>query len=123
MQTTDFVATVFDGESHPDKATVAFTMALKAAEKGHSATIILMAQAVHLGKPGGAAGLDIGAPFRPVADLMSDYLEQGGTIAVCGACMKHNGLAESDLDDRFPVINADDVVDLVMNARGGLQVT
>lgn len=30
MQTTDFVATVFDGTSNPNKVTVTFTMALNA---------------------------------------------------------------------------------------------
>lgn len=37
VQTTDYVATVFDGKSNPAKVTVTFTMALNAALKGHSA--------------------------------------------------------------------------------------
>ena len=49
MQTTDFVATVFDGTSNPNKVTVTFTMALNALLKGHTATIILMVDAVQLG--------------------------------------------------------------------------
>ena len=123
IETTDFVATLFDGESNPDKATVAFTMALKALEKGHSATVILMAAAVHLGQPDAATGLDIGEPFRPLPDLMKDYLESGGRVVVCGACMKHNELAADQMDSRFAVIDAGGVIDLVMTARGGLQIT
>lgn len=46
MQTTDFVATIFDGRSNPNKVTVTFIMALNALLKGHTATIILMVEAV-----------------------------------------------------------------------------
>ncbi|WP_256859515.1 hypothetical protein [Burkholderia cenocepacia] len=49
MQTTDFVATIFDGRSNPNKVTVTFIMALNALLKGHTATIILMVEAVELG--------------------------------------------------------------------------
>lgn len=123
VQTTAFVATLFDERNNPDKVTVAFTMGNKALEKGHTATVILMAQAVHLGKPGQADGLDIGAPFKPVPDLLAGFLEKGGTVAVCKSCMEHNGLSPADLDPRFPVITADDVIDLMMGATGSLQIT
>ena len=92
MQTTDFVATVFDGKSNPNKVTVTFTMALNALLKGHTATIILMVEAVELGKPGAATGMDIGKPFEPVASLLDKFLEKGGRIVICGACMIHNGM-------------------------------
>jgi predicted peroxiredoxin len=120
---TDYVGTLFDERGNPDKVTVAFTMGNKALEKGHSATVILMAQAVHLGVPGRADGMDIGAPFKPVPDLLAGFLEKGGTVAVCKSCMEHNGLSADQLDTRFPVITADDVIDLVMAARGSLQIT
>lgn len=123
MQTTDFVGTLFDEKTNPDKVTVAFTMALKAVSKGHSATVILMAAGVHMGRPGYADDMDIGAPFRPVADLMKDYLDSGGNVVVCGSCMEHNGLSREQIDPRFEIITADGVIDLVMNAKGNLQIT
>src|SRR5690606_3203550 len=52
-----FVGTLFDGHGNPDKVTVAFTMALNARLKGHDTTLILMAEAVHLGRPE-AIGID-----------------------------------------------------------------
>ena len=123
MQTTDFVATVFDGTSNPEKVTVTFTMALNASLKGHTATIILMVEAVELGKPGASTGMDIGKPFEPVADLMAKYIEKGGRIAICGACMIHNGMSAEQMDSRFEIITAPDVIELLMNAKGSLQVT
>ena len=123
MQTSDFVATVFDGTSNPEKVTVTFTMALNALLKGHTATIILMVHAVELGKPGAAAGMDIGKPFEPVADLLAKYIEKGGRIAICGACMIHNGMAAEQMDPQFEIITAPDVVELLMASKGSLQVT
>ena len=123
MKTTDFVATVFDGTGNPNKVTVTFTMALNALLKGYTATIILMVEAVELGKPGAAAGMDIGKPFEPVADLLARYLDKGGRVAICGACMIHNGMNAEQIDPRFEVISAPDVIELLMNAKGSLQVT
>ena len=123
MQTTAFVATIFDGKSNPNKVTVAFTMALNALKKGHSATIILMVEAVELGKPGATDGMDIGAPFEPVSDLLEKYRAAGGKIAICGACMKHNGMSAEDMDPAYEIITAPDVIDLLMNAEGSLQIT
>jgi len=122
MQRTDFVATLFHGRDDPARVTVAFTMALAALGKGHSATLVLMVDAVHLGRPGATDGMDIGKPFDPVSVQLAKYLELGGRIALCGACMAHNGLAAADMDPRFEVIAGPDVIDLLMGARGALQV-
>lgn len=120
---TDFVSTLFDGHSNTDKVTVAFTMAVNALAKGHSATIILMAQAVELGKPDATHDIDIGAPFKPVKELLESYLAQGGRIAVCSSCMIHGGFTAEDMDPKFSIINAPDVIDLLMAAKGSLQIT
>lgn len=123
IKTTDYVGTLFDNDSNPNKITVAFTMAAKAAEKGHSATIILMVDAVHLALPNALDNIDIGAPFKPAGEMLEAFMSQGGQVAVCGACMTHNGVEESAIDNRFIVISANDVIDLVMNAKGSLQLT
>ncbi len=123
MKTSDFVATLFDAQANLGKVTVAFTMALNALLKGHSATLILMVDAVDLGVPGAAKGMDIGKPFEAVADLMKKYLDHGGRIAVCGACMLHHGMTAAQMDPRFEVISAPDVIELLMNAKGSLQIT
>lgn len=123
MQQTEFVATVFDGISNPNKVTVVFTMALNALLKGHTATIILMVEAVGLGKPGATVGVDIGRPFEPVSDLLQKYMDLGGHIGICASCMIHNGMVAKEMDSRFEVITAPDVIDLVMGAKGSLQVS
>ena len=123
IKTTDYVGTLFDNKTtNPNKITLAFTMAGKALEKGHSATVILMVDAVHLALPNALDDVDIGAPFEPAGKLLEAFIEKGGQVLVCGACMKHNGVDESKIDTRFDVISGDDVVELLMSAKGSLQL-
>lgn len=119
----DYVTTLFEGHSQPNKVTIAFTLAVNALNKGHSATIVLMLNAVELGKPGAMMDINIGQPFEPVANLLTCFLDKGGTLAVCKSCLLHNGLTEADIDTRFPIITGGDVVDLVMAAKGTMQIT
>ena len=120
--TTDYVGTLFDNESNPNKITLAFTMAGVALKKGHSASVILMVEAVHLALPNALEHIDIGAPFEPAGKLLEAFIEKGGNVLVCSACMKHNGINESAIDNRFAIISGDDVVELLMNAKGSLQL-
>ncbi len=123
MRTTDFVVTLFEGKANPNNLTVAVVMGLNALKQGHSATLILMVEAVELGKPGATEGIDIGAPFKEVGGQLEEYLELGGQVCICNACLIHNGFSPEDMDPRFELINAPDVVTLLMNAKGSLQIT
>ena len=122
VTTADYVSTLYHGQGNPDKVTIALTMALAARRKGHTACLILMAEGVTLGLPGATGGINIGAPFEPAADLLAEYLGLGGRVAVCKSCMLHTGLEASQMDRRFEIITAPDVIDLVMGAKGSLQV-
>lgn len=123
MKQTDFVVTLFEGKENPDNLTVAVVMALNAIKQGHSATIILMVKAVALGQPGAANGVDIGAPFPEVGGQLEAFLDLGGQVCVCNSCMEHNGFRPEQMDPRYVLINAPDVVSLLMGAKGSLQIT
>ena len=122
MKQTDFVVTLFEGKENPDNLTVAVVMALNAIKQGHSATIILMVKAVALGQPGAANGVDIGAPSE-VGGQLEAFLDLGGQVCVCNSCMEHNGFRPEQMDPRYVLINAPDVVSLLMGAKGSLQIT
>lgn len=123
MQSAEFVATLFDGPANPAKVTVAFTMALNAVQKGHGAMVLLMVDAVALGQPGAAEGIDVGAPFEPVADLLARFRAGGGRIGICKSCMIHNGFTAEQMAPDCEIITAPEVIDLLMAARGSLQIT
>lgn len=123
MKTTDFVATLYEGANNPNKVTVAFTMGLTALEKGYSATLILMVDAVYLAYPHATQLINIGEPFKPVEELLEAFLAKGGTIAVCKSCMVHNRIEAHEIDSCFPIITAPEVIDLQMAAKGTMQVS
>ncbi|MFE3839033.1 DsrE family protein [Pseudogemmobacter sonorensis] len=123
MQSADFVATLFDGRANPAKVTVAFTMALNALQKGHGAMVLLMVEAVELGLPGATEGIDVGKPFEPVPDLLEKFLGGGGRIGICKSCMIHNGYTAGQMVEGYEIVTAPEVIDLMMAAKGSLQIT
>ncbi len=122
-KTYDYVGTVFDNESNPNKVTVALTMANKAVNAGYSAVIILMIDAVTLACPNKFDTIDIGAPFKPAKQLLESFLAKGGDVLVCESCRVHQNISKDMVDSRFGYINGDGVIELVMNAKGSLQVS
>lgn len=123
IQAADFITTIFDGKRNPNKVTVTFTMALNAVLKAHSSMVILMVEAVELGIPGATQGMDIGQPFEPVSQLLESYINQGGRVGICVSCMLHNGFTAEQMDPRFEMITAPEVIDLLMQSKGSLQIT
>jgi predicted peroxiredoxin len=123
MKTADFVTTLFDGKSNLVKATMAFGSAYHALMKGHSALVILMADAVELGPSGAMDGIHIGHPFPALDEIVQKLLAGGGRVAVCGACMIHNGFKAEDMAPGYEIINPPDVVDLLMAAKGTFPIT
>lgn len=122
MENPDLLITLTAHERDANNVTIAFTMASKALEKGYQPEIILLSDAIHIAEKGYADKIDIGAPFKPVSELLSNYLEQDGRLSVCGACMQHNGVGEEDVVKGATVITADYVVDALMNAEKTLQL-
>ena len=123
MKQTDLQDTLNQVTDKPNNLTVAVVMGVNALKQGHSASIILMVHAVALGQPGAANGVDIGAPFPEVGGQLEEFLKLGGQVCICNACMEHNGFQADQMDPRYVLINAPDVVRLLMGAKGSLQIT
>lgn len=122
MENIDLLVTLTQHERDSNNVTIAFTMGLKAAQRGHDVQLILLSDAVHLASNGYADKIDIGAPFEPIAKLLPAFLEAGGKLKVCSACMIHNDVEENTLVEGSEVIDADYVVDAVMAAKKSLQL-
>lgn len=121
MNNIDLLITLTQEKNDENNVTIAFTMGLKALEKGYSVEMILLSNAVALGKKE-ITKIDIGAPFKGLEELIPAYFENGGVLKVCKACMAHNGVKEEELDKRAIVIQADDVIDSLMGAKKSLQL-
>lgn len=122
MSYADLLITLTAHENDENNVTIAFTMGMKALEKGHKVDIMLLSNGIHIAEKGYADKIDIGEPFKPIKDLLPAFLEQGGKLKVCSACMEHNGVSKDAIVEGSEIITADDVIDGIMNIEKTLQL-
>lgn len=90
------VISLCTGLEDAEKVTVAFLVAVGAAETGRETLIFLTKEAVRLAVPGIATGTACeGCP--PLADLMKRYEAAGGRYFVCPICFNTKQLSADDL--------------------------
>ncbi len=118
----DFVITLSHASSSDKHVTLAFTLGLKSLEKGYKTAIILLLEGVHIAQQGCVDDMDIGEPFLPVKDMLEVYLDNGGQLLVCGSCWKHDRIPDAERLAGAAMITADNVIDLLMNAKSTIQL-
>jgi predicted peroxiredoxin len=90
------VISLTTGLEDSEKVTVAFLVAVGAAESGRPTLMFLTKEAVRLVLPGTAIGVACdGCP--PIPDLMKRYEAAGGRYYVCPICFKAKQLDETKL--------------------------
>ena len=94
------------GDEKPDKASIPFVLANAALAMDVKATVVLQANAVVVAKKGFADTIPASGGFPPMKKLVSDFVELGGIIWVCGPCIKERGIDPSDLIDGAEVTAA-----------------
>ncbi len=90
------VISLTTGLEDPEKVTVAFLVAVGAAESGRPTLMFLAKEAVRLALDGTAAGVACeGCP--PLADLVKRYEAAGGRYYVCPICFNAKKLSAGSL--------------------------
>ena len=90
------VISLSTGLEDAEKVTVAFLVAVGAAESGRETLIFLTKEAVRLAVPGVATGTACdGCP--PLTELMKRFEAAGGVYYVCPICFNAKQLEASDL--------------------------
>jgi predicted peroxiredoxin len=90
------VISLTTGLEDPEKVTVAFLVAVGAAEQGRPTMMFLTKEAVRLATEGLAVGTACrGCP--PLSDLTRRYADAGGTYLVCPICFDSRQLAQATL--------------------------
>jgi predicted peroxiredoxin len=96
--TSKAVISLATGMEDPEKVTVAFLVAVGAAETGHETLMFLTKEAVRVAVIGTAVGTACdGCP--PLTDLLKRYDVAGGRYYVCPICFNAKHL---DADDLIP---------------------
>lgn len=94
--TTKAVISLTTGLEDAEKATVAFLVAVGAAESGRATLMFLTKEAVRLALHGVAVGVACeGCP--PLPDLMKRYEAAGGRYYVCPICFDAKNLDKENL--------------------------
>lgn len=92
------VVSLTTGLEDTEKVTVAFLVAVGAAESGRETLMFLTKEAVRLAVNGVAVGVGCdGCP--PLADLLARYRAAGGRYYVCPVCVNAKGLQGAALID------------------------
>src|SRR3989442_8030086 len=90
------VISLIPGMEAPERVTVAFLVAVGAAEQGRPTLMFLTKEAVRLATTGVAVGVACdGCP--PLPDLLDRYQQAGGRYLVCPICFNTRKLDDSDL--------------------------
>src|SRR2546427_11692202 len=95
------VISLITGMEDPERVTVAFLVAVAAAEQGRPTLMFLTKEAVRLAVPGVAVGVACdGCPALP--DLLDRYTKAGGRFLVCPICFDARRLDKGTL-----IVNAE----------------
>jgi len=96
------VISLTTGMEDPEKVTIAFLVAVGAAETGRQTLMFLTKDAVRLAVEGTAVGVACdGCPSLP--DLMKRYEAAGGAYYVCPVCFNARQLDEGQLINRAEI--------------------
>jgi uncharacterized protein len=85
-----------NAKNDTDKATVAFVIANAAVGSEQETLVFLSTEGVRLAVEGYADDIHE-TGFAPLKELMTNFVEAGGTIYVCSPCFKKRGLDENKL--------------------------
>ena len=91
-----FCVSLTHAKNDTDKATVAFVVANAAVASNQETLVFLSTEAVRLSEKGYADDVHEEG-FAPLAELIANFAQAGGTIWVCSPCFKKRKLDEKKL--------------------------
>ena len=110
---------VTHGPEHPEHATIPFVMACAALASDVEVVMGFQADGVCLVRNGEAEHVEAKA-FPPLAKLLNDFRELGGTTLVCGPCLKGREIPETDLVEGAEVVAAGRFIAEITSATNSL---
>jgi uncharacterized protein len=96
---------VTHGPREPELATIPFVMAAAALASEVDVVMGFQADGVEL-MEGGVAGTVAAPEFPPLAKLLGDVQEMGGTFLACSPCLKNRAIGTDRLIDGVEVVAA-----------------
>ncbi len=102
-----------------DKATVGFVVAAAAVAAAQDTTVFLSSGGAWLAKRGEAEKIHEEG-LAPLGELVTGYLDAGGTLLVCSPCAKKRGIGEDDLVPGARIVGGAAVVEIMVGGASTL---
>ena len=111
-----YLVNCLEGENNIERASVSFVLATTASKTNETA-VFITSDATYLMVKGKTDGL-VAEGMEPIADLIQQFLGNGGKIWVCPVCVNSKGLTADDLIDGVEVAGAPKTMEYL--ATGGM---
>lgn len=115
-----FLVSLTNAKNDADKATVGFVVANAAVASGQETVVFLNVEGAYLASKGYADEIHEEG-FAPLAQLMGQFVEAGGTIWVCSPCFKKRNLDEDNLIEGATIVGGAKVVEFL--SQGAASIT
>jgi predicted peroxiredoxin len=111
---------ITNAKNDTDRATVGFVVANASVASDVETVVFLSTEGVRLAQKGYADDIHEEG-FKPLKELIGDFVEAGGTIWVCSPCFKKRGLDENALIEGATIVGGAKAVEFL--ATGGASIT
>ena len=102
------------GKEDLERATLAFVVANAGLSSGQEMTMLLTIDGVWVATKGYTDGLQSDG-FMPLSELVTQFVNGGGQLWVCGACAKPRGITEEQLIDGATIVGAASAIEVMVN--------
>ena len=100
------------GAEDTERAILPFVAANVATTAGLEAIVVCTVEAVRLGTRGGTDGV-VSNGLPPLAELLPEFVANGGQVWLCGACTKPRGITEEHLVPGVKIVGAAKIVETI----------
>ncbi len=103
----------------PDRTSVAMVVAGAAVASGQTTSVFVSSEGTRLAQKGVADDLHEEG-FAPLGELVSMFVEAGGTFLVCSPCAKKRGIEPDQLIEGASIVGGATLVALLADGAGSL---
>ncbi len=104
MSDEKYLVNCQDASSNVERATIALILAVTASKTAQTA-IFVSAEGAQICVKGAVDGL-VAEGYEPLADLLSQFEQNGGTLWLCPACAKAKGITAQELISNAEIAGA-----------------
>ena len=98
-----------------DKATVAFVVATAALGSGKKTMVFLSTDGVWASVKDEAAKIVEGGPFKPLTELVTNFIAGGGRVVACAPCCKKRGIEQASMFEGIEIAGGAVLVEWLSN--------